>query len=170
MDGTDWISVSYVPAPHFYMADLGHDVYIGNGRGTEYSQGHAEYDASTDQAQYWDFTYDDMSADVLAMSKVMHEDSNSGKGWYFGYSEGTMTMQVALLKYEQELSNYIHRAILLAPCTAEYKDGDNPDDAKPWLDEVGLLRSIGVHALYGPTWEDDVQKICDNLQGLDPTS
>ena len=44
-----------------------------------------------------------MSADVLAQAKAMYEDSNSGKGWYFGYSEGTMTGIVALMKYETEL-------------------------------------------------------------------
>ena len=38
MDGITWIEFMAVPAPHFEIADLGHDVYIGNNRGTEYSQ------------------------------------------------------------------------------------------------------------------------------------
>ena len=41
-----------------------------------------------------------------------------------------MTGIVALMKYETELNNYIHRATLLAPCTAEYKDGEDPDETK----------------------------------------
>lgn len=48
MDGTMWLEWNPVPAPHFYMADLGHDVYIGNNRGTEYSQTHKTYSSATD--------------------------------------------------------------------------------------------------------------------------
>lgn len=104
-----------------------------------------------------------MADDVLAQIKKMYEDSDSGKGWYFGYSEGTTSMQVALMKYESELSNYLNRAILLAPCTAEYEDGDNPDKTRKWLDEPGEMRSIGVYVTHGPTWEADYENICENL-------
>ena len=34
MDGTNWLEWSDEDMPHFHMADLGHDIYIGNGRGT----------------------------------------------------------------------------------------------------------------------------------------
>ena len=37
MDGTMWIEEAQNPAPHIHMADLGHDVYVGNSRGTDYS-------------------------------------------------------------------------------------------------------------------------------------
>ena len=50
MDGVDWIVYSEAPSVHIYMADLGHDVYIGNGRGTEYSMKHTSLDATTDQS------------------------------------------------------------------------------------------------------------------------
>lgn len=96
---------------------MGHDVYIGNNRGTEYSRTHTTYNAETDQAEYWDFSFDDYSADVLAYIIAMHSSAESGKGWYFGYSMGTIQMLVALTKYEQELSPYLNKAILLAPCS-----------------------------------------------------
>ena len=65
------------------------------------------------------------------------------------------------MKYESELSNYLNRVILLAPCTAKYEDSEDPNQSKEWMDEVGFLRSIGVHVNYGPTWEQDVVTICD---------
>ena len=49
MDGVDWITGSAAPSVHIHMADLGHDIYIGNGRGTEYSMQHTTLNATTDQ-------------------------------------------------------------------------------------------------------------------------
>ena len=67
--------------------DAGHDLYIGNNRGTEYSQTHTTYSATTDQADYWDFSWDGMADDVLANVIAMSENSSSTeKGWYIGYS------------------------------------------------------------------------------------
>ena len=48
------------------MAELGHDVYIGNNRGTEYSQQHVTYDPLEDQVEYWDWTWAEMAYDVKA--------------------------------------------------------------------------------------------------------
>lgn len=104
-------------APHIQMADLGHDIYISNNRGTEYSQGHKTYSAEDDAKQYWDFTFDGFGEDVRANSKAMFVNAGKGKGWYFGYSQGTMQALVALAKYDNELDNYLNRVVLLAPCT-----------------------------------------------------
>ena len=49
------------------LADRGYDVWMGNSRGTEFSQGHTELSADKD-AKYWDFTWADMGKyDVPAM-------------------------------------------------------------------------------------------------------
>ena len=99
------------------VADQGHDVYIGNNRGTEYSQTHTTLDAVTDQAEYWNFSFDDYADDVLANVIAMHSSAGTGKGWYYGWSMGTVQMLVALTKYESELSPLLNKAILLTPCT-----------------------------------------------------
>lgn len=44
-----------------------------------------------------------MSLDVLANTKAMYDDAGTGKGWYYGYSQGTIQMLVALTRYESEL-------------------------------------------------------------------
>lgn len=48
--------------------------------------------------------------------QAMYSDSGK-KGWYFGYSLGSMQMLIGLSKYEEELKWYLNRATLLAPCT-----------------------------------------------------
>ena len=101
----------------FLYSRLGHDVYIGNNRGTEYSQTHTTLDAETDQAEYWNFSFNDYADDVLANVIAMHLSAGTGKGWYYGWSMGTVQMLVALTKYESELSPYLNKAILLTPCT-----------------------------------------------------
>ena len=98
------------------MTTLGHDVYLGNSRGNEYSQSHVTLDPAVDEAEYWDFSYENLADDVMANLKEMYSTAGDVKGWYFGYSQGTRSMQVALANYEEELSGYIHRAILMAPC------------------------------------------------------
>lgn len=43
---------------------------------------------------------------------------DSGKsGFYFGYSLGSVQMMIALSKFEEELREYVAKAIFLAPCT-----------------------------------------------------
>ena len=72
--------------PMIQMVELGHHIYVGNNRGTEYSQGHLSLNADTDQAEYWDFTWYNMAEDVLANVEAMYNSAGTGKGWYFGYS------------------------------------------------------------------------------------
>jgi len=74
-------------------------------------------------------------------------------------------MLIALTKYETELSNYIHRAILLGPCHEVHEDGAELDLSDEAIDMTGYqyIRDMGVYAVAGPTWEDDLQTICDNV-------
>ena len=91
------------PAVQIQFADLGYDVYLGNNRGTEYSLGHADFSTASDNPSvFWDFTLDGLALDVLANSKAMTENATGGnsKGWYFGYSQGTIQALIALAKYE----------------------------------------------------------------------
>ena len=49
------------------LADKGYDVWMANSRGTEYSQGHTDFDSATSD-RYWDFTWADIGKyDVPAM-------------------------------------------------------------------------------------------------------
>lgn len=65
----DWL---YAPVdegtkPNFQkFIDLGHHVYLGNNRGSKYSQGHGSLDMIDDAEQYWNFTQHELALDVYA--------------------------------------------------------------------------------------------------------
>jgi lysosomal acid lipase/cholesteryl ester hydrolase len=67
-DGASWIENHDGAKPFLLkLADLGYNVWIGNSRGTEYSQRHKTYKATGISAkEYWDFSWVDMQKDVKA--------------------------------------------------------------------------------------------------------
>lgn len=70
-------------------------------------------------------------------------------------------MLVALTKFEQELSSYLNRVILLAPCMIGLTDETEPDLSWGNMSQVNFLRKdLGIYAINGPTWEDDLALIC----------
>ena len=56
---------------------------------------------------YWDFTFDGLAEDVRANMRDVFIDSGFKKGYYFGYSAGSIQMEIALSKYDSELKNYL---------------------------------------------------------------
>ena len=160
MDGVEF--VEWGGGQMTMMADLGHHVYVGNTRGTDYSRGHETLSAVDDQAEYWDFTWYDMAEDVLANVEAMYNHAGTGKGWYFGYSQGTIQMLVALTKYESELIQWLNSAVLLTPCTIA-GTASEPDLSYASTVYVDIEREYGVYAKVGPTWEDDLDTLCTSF-------
>ena len=58
----------------FELINLGHHVYLGNSRGTEYSQGHARLNMVDDAAEYWDFSYAELHLDVMAQGNAIMQN------------------------------------------------------------------------------------------------
>ena len=87
-DGTDWFDAyngNDIQPMHLKLADAGYDVYIGNNRGTEYSQEHVSL--TPDQAEFWDWSWAEMGLyDDLALIKEMKARSEFDKVFYIGYS------------------------------------------------------------------------------------
>ena len=66
-------------------------------------------------------------------------------------------MHYALAKRGKEISDSLHKYVALAPCfmTAGV---DNPEE------NLFRLHELGIYALYdSPTWEDDLNKICEEF-------
>ena len=94
----------------------------------------------------------------------MYNNSGTGKGYYFGHSQGTASIQVALSKYESELSQYLNRVVLMAPCAylTLGEDTDEIDISQESMESIGWERELGVYSTNGPNWERDLEIICEN--------
>ena len=102
----------------------------------------------------------------MANLEAMYDNAGTGKGWYYGFSQGTIQMLVGLTKFEAQYAQYLNRVVLLAPCTVI----DNTFEAglsEESMAEVGWFRSIDVYATLSPTWEWDVNAICENTDSTD---
>ncbi len=71
------------------LVDEGYDIWIGNNRGTMYSQGHETLSAAED-TEYWEFSWAEMGLyDDVANIKMIKEQADVDKIFYMGYSQGT---------------------------------------------------------------------------------
>jgi len=97
----------------YMLANQGHDVYIGNNRGTTYSQGHTTL-KSTD-LKYWDFSWHEMGIyDVPAFMDKITQVSRWNRMYYVGLSEGTSQFFV-MSSLNATYTNRIILSALLAP-------------------------------------------------------
>ena len=74
MDGSSFFEYIYVGTPFILqLVDAGYDVWVGNNRGTDYSQGHQTLDSSADN-EYWNFSWAEMGLyDDTANIKLIKE-------------------------------------------------------------------------------------------------
>ena len=101
MDGASWLSSYSSGLPmHLLLADAGYQVFIGNNRGTEYSQGHETL--TVDDPEFWQWTWGEMGIyDGVANIRMMKERTGADKVFYIGYSQGNVQMFYALTKLEE---------------------------------------------------------------------
>ena len=93
----------------------------------------------------------------------MTKHNGAEKGFYFGWSQGTIQMTVALTKYEDELSNYLEKVVYLTPCTIGLGTSLEPDlsEQSMNLDSKMLREEVGIYAVPSPTWETDKVGMCE---------
>ena len=144
------------------MVDDGHHAYIANNRGTPNAYGHTTLDVINDAKQYWDFSFDEMSYDALANMEAMYKSAGQ-KGTYFGYSQGTASMFVALSRWETQIAEWVNKAVMMGPCVIN----NMAYVAKGLPLDPGFLPSVfnplGIYSLGGPNWANDSENICNNV-------
>ena len=106
---------------------------------------HQYLDPASDEyeEQYWSFTTEGLGEDVYASVKAMYENSGSGKGWYFGSSQGTASMQVALSKYDEEMNEYLNKKYFFVKIDVLKFIGNNDDTC--WLVTKNSLMFIPIN-------------------------
>ncbi|XP_066477512.1 lipase member M-like [Tiliqua scincoides] len=97
----------------FILADAGYDVWLGNNRGTSWSQRHLNF--STDQVEFWDFSFHEMAMnDLPAMINFILKKTRQKQLYYVGYSQGTALGFIAFSAMP-ELAQKIKTFFALAP-------------------------------------------------------
>ncbi|EFA10582.1 Lipase 1-like Protein [Tribolium castaneum] len=150
----------------FYFADKGWTVYLGNARGSTYSDKHVKL--NTHDAEFWNYRLDDIAAiDIPTQLEYVFTDSGQ-KSVYVGHSMGTSVVFMFASQYPELASQYLERIVALAPVA--YLDGAPgitlvKPVAKPLLSILELFHVWGLfhHETLIHTFL--VKGLCPNLPG-----
>ncbi|KAI6236165.1 Lipase [Aphelenchoides besseyi] len=106
------INLPYQSAGYVF-ADAGYDVWLGNFRGNTYGKEHTKL--TTDDRQFWRFSWDEMAQyDLEAMFNTIEEVTGQREIYYLGHSQGTLTM-FAKFSTDPEFRQRVKRFFALAP-------------------------------------------------------
>ena len=100
------------------LFDAGYDVWMGNNRGTKYTNMKTGPGSDPKSKEHWDFTIEDMGIyDLPAEIDKVLQVTGKEKLTYIGYSAGTMQMFLGLAALEEEyFADRVSKVVAMAPC------------------------------------------------------
>ncbi|TDH67133.1 hypothetical protein CCR75_002314 [Bremia lactucae] len=134
----------------YVLADAGYDVWLGNNRGTTWSNQHVTY--TTDNYEYWDFSWQEMALyDMPAMLHYVLNETQHATLSYVGHSEGTM-QAFAGFSINQNLAKKVSFLGALAP-VANVGHVSSPIFKLMSIFGVDVIYAIlGIHAFGSRNW------------------
>lgn len=115
-DMMQWVYNRPEVAPALVLARAGYDVWLGNNRGTRWSNTHTKLDPKS--KEYWSFDWEQMGTyDTPAVITKIKEVTGYDKVNYIGHSEGTSQIMAGagLKPYNQFYHDNLNLAVFLAP-------------------------------------------------------
>ena len=116
-DMMQWVMNRQEVAPAFVLAGSDYDVWMGNNRGTRFSQGHVSL--NTSEARYWDFSWEEMGTkDTPAFIDYIIKTTGRTKISYVGHSQGTTQLLAGASLIPDYYKEKILVSCLLAPASS----------------------------------------------------
>ena len=100
------------------LFDAGYDMWMGNNRGTKFTNIKTGPGSNRESKEYWNFTAEDMGIyDLPAEIDKVLEVTGKEKLTYIGYSLGTMQMFLGLAVMQDEyFADKVNKVVAMAPC------------------------------------------------------
>ena len=112
-----WIIHRADVAPAFQLVRAGYDVWLGNQRGTKYSNGHNTLDPKG--KAYWQFSFTELGEyDAPAFIEYALGATGQKKATYIGHSQGTSEFFYALQAHPDYWKEKVNLFVALAPVTS----------------------------------------------------
>lgn len=116
-DMMQWVFNDAAVAPPFVLANAGYDVWLGNNRGTRWSDTHSTL--SNKEKEYWQYSWEEMGTyDSPANIDYILNLTGFDKINYVGHSEGTTQIMAGGSLIPEYYNNKMNVAIFLAPPAA----------------------------------------------------
>ncbi|CAG4991878.1 unnamed protein product [Colias eurytheme] len=97
------------------LAEMGHDIWIGDCRGNKYSRRHVSLDPDNDAEQFWNFTFTEIgNYDLPALIDYVLQETGYEKLNAIGHSQGT-TIFFVMGSMRTEYNDKVNAFIALAP-------------------------------------------------------
>ncbi|XP_074092258.1 lipase member K-like [Macrotis lagotis] len=108
-----WVANPPYTSLAFTLADSGYDVWMGNSRGTIWSQKHIHY--SPDSLEFWAFSFDEMAKyDLVATLNFILNKTSQENLYFVGHDQGA-TIAFAAFSTNPKLAQKIKMFFALAP-------------------------------------------------------
>jgi hypothetical protein len=158
MSADSWImhAQSATDSLPLILAGTGHDVYVGNFRGTwDYSY-HKIYDKAKDK-EFWEFTIDYFMIDLMETVTNIDRVNKLAKNELIlmAYDKATTYSLIWMAFVEEVVDIFLDRVVLLGPCNY-FNQAMPPMDDREW----DALAQLELPYIHGPGWNDKLDSIC----------